>query len=262
MNKPLKGKIALITGSSQGIGKAIALELGSLGATIALNGRNPAKLQKANEELQKSGITTLLVPGDITQYEVCEQIVSKIILNFEKLDILVTNASITAAGNFADLPIEIFKTAMDSQFYGSVFPVKAALPDIRRSKGSIILISSLAGLFGLPKHSAYSCGKMALTAFTQSLQTEERNSGMNIGIAYVGFTQNDSEKRVLNQAGEWCEVPQRPPALQQSPGKVARGIAGMILHRQQRKVFSAIGKTQNLIIRFTPWIFRIISKKF
>ncbi len=262
MSTIFKGKVALITGSGQGIGKAIAMELGSRGARIALNGRNLVKLQKADEGLKKSGITTLLVPGDITSFEICGQIISRIILEFGQLDILVTNASITASGNFADMPINIFKTAMDSLFYGSVFPIKAALPELHRSKGHIILISSLAGLYGLPKHSAYSAGKMALTGFAQSLQAEEQNSGIHIGIAYVGFTRNDKEKRVLSISGEWCQVPDRPPVLQKSPEQVARGIARMIRHRQQMKVFSVIGKLQTLIIRFTPWLFKLISAKF
>lgn len=262
MNNPFQGKVALITGSSQGIGKAIAMELGSLGARIAVNGRNPAKLEKANQELIQSGITTLMVQGDITNFEVCEQIIRRIIVEFGRLDILVTNASITAAGNFADMPIDIFKIALDSLFYGSVFPIKAALPELHRSKGQIILISSVAGLFGLPKHSAYSSGKMALTGFAQSLQAEMRNSGIHIGIAYIGFTHNDKEKRVLNVLGEWCQVPDRPPLLQQSPEQVARGIARMIRCRQNRKVFSVAGKIQTRIIRFTPWLFKIISRKF
>lgn len=261
MNNPFQGKVALITGSSQGIGKAIAKELGSLGARIALNGRNPAKLEKANQELIQSGITTLLVQGDITNFEGCEQIISRIILEFGRLDILVANASITATGDFADMPIDIFKTTMDSLFYGSVFPIKAALPELVRSKGQVILISSLAGLFGLPKYSAYSAGKMALTGFTQSLQAEMRNSGIHIGIAYVGFTRNDNEKRVLNISGKWCPVPDRPSVFQQSPEQVATGIARMISHRQNRKVFSVIGKIQIRIIRFTPWLFRMISGK-
>lgn len=262
MNNSFQGKVVLITGSSQGIGKAIAMELGSLGARIALNGRNPAKLEKANQELIQSGITTLLVQGDITNFEVCEQIIRRIIEEFGHLDILITNASITAAGNFADMPIDIFKTAMDSLFYGSVFPIKAALPELVRSKGQVILISSLAGLFGLPKYSAYSAGKMALTGFTQSLQSEMRNSGIHIGIAYVGFTHNDKEKKVLNVSGEWCQVPERPPVFQQTPEEVAKGITRMIRHRQNRKVFSVIGKIQIRIIRFAPWLFRMISGKF
>jgi short-subunit dehydrogenase len=257
-----QGKIALITGSSQGIGKAIAKELGLQGAVIALNGRNLAKLEKTNQELIQSGIKTLLVPGDITNFQVCEQIIGSILQEFNHLDILVTNASITAAGNFTDLPIEIFKTAVDSLFYGSVFPVKAALPELIRTKGQIILISSLAGLFGLPKHSAYSAGKMALTGFAQSLQTEVRSTGVHIGIAYVSFTRNDNEKRVLNESGDWCPVPARPPAIQQSPEHVAKGIAKMLRHRRQMKVFSAIGKIQLVIIRFAPWLFRMISRKF
>jgi NAD(P)-dependent dehydrogenase (short-subunit alcohol dehydrogenase family) len=262
MNNPFQGKVALITGSSQGIGKAIAMELGSLGARIALNGRNQSKLEKANQELIQSGIKTLVVQGDITCFKDCEQIISRIILEFGRLDILVTNASITAAGNFADMPIDIFKTAMDSLFYGSVFPIKAALPELIRVKGQIILISSLAGLFGLPKYSAYSAGKMALTGFTQSLQSEMRNSGIHIGIAYIGFTRNDKEKKVLNVSGEWCQVPERPPVFQQIPEKVAKGISRMIRRRQNRKVFSVVGKIQIRIIRFTPWLFRMISGKF
>lgn len=261
METSIKGKVALITGSSQGIGKAIALELGSQGAIIALNGRNTAKLDRTNQELIRVGITTLLVPGDITSFEICEAIIARIVLEFGRLDILVTNASITAAGNFTDMPVSIFKAAMDSQFYGSVFPVKAALPELLRSKGQIILISSLAGLFGLPRHSPYSAGKMALTGFAQSLQAELKKSGIHLGIAYLGFTVNDKEKKVLNIAGEWCPVPPRPPAVQQSPEKVARGIARMISCRQERKVFSVIGKMQILIIRFAPWLFKIIFRR-
>jgi short-subunit dehydrogenase len=167
----------------------------------------------------------------------------------------------SAEGNFADMLPEVFRTSFNSLFFGSVFPVKAALPEIIKTRGHIVFISSLAGFYGLRRYSAYSSGKMALTALAQSIRAETANTGIHVGIAYVGLTQNEKSKTTLNADGELVLVPPRPAHLQQTREKVAEGIAKMILKRQKRKVFSLIGVIQDALIRFTPSLFRQIAKK-
>lgn len=254
-----KDKVAVVTGSGMGIGKATALELCKQGAKVVLNGRNPERLQKAYTEFKERGFDVIAVPCDITRTEDCENLINKTIKTYGQLDILITNASVSMRERFEKLQPEIFANIIHSNINGSAFPAWYALPHLKKTKGSITFISSAAGFLGMPTGSAYSAGKMALTALAQSMRIELNGSGVHIGIVHVGFTQNEEEKRVLNANGELIPVAVRPAYLQQTREQVAKAVLRSIRKRNFKTVLSVIGKMNSIMSRFFPsLVIRII----
>jgi len=256
----LKNKTAIVTGSGMGIGKAIALELCKAGANVVLNGRNAERLEKTYQEFLQKGFTVVAVAGDVTKVSDCNVIIQKAIDSFGDIHILVTNAGVSMRERFENLQPEVFSQIIESNINGSAFPTLVALPHLKKTKGSVVFISSAAGMIGLPTASAYSAGKMALTALAQSLKIEMASSGVHIGIVHVGFTQNDVEKRVLNATGDLVPVASRPAYLQQTQEQVARSVLSTIRNRKFKVVLSLVGKINAFVVRFFPsLVIRIVT---
>lgn len=255
-----KDKVAIVTGSGMGIGKATALELCKQGAKVVLNGRNPERLQKTFTEFKEYGYDVIAVPCDITRTEDCENLINKTLSAYGKLDVLITNASVSMREKFENLQPEIFAQIVHSNINGSAFPAWYALPHIKKTKGSITFISSAAGMIGLPTGSAYSAGKMALTALAQSMKIELSGTGVHIGIVHVGFTQNEEEKRVLNARGELIPVAARPAYLQQTREQVAKAVLRSIRKRHFKTILTIVGKLNAFMVRFFPGlVIRMVS---
>ena len=252
MNSIFLNKVAIITGSSGGIGKATAIGLAEQGASIVINGRNRRKLELVKKELEQMGFDVLAVAADITSYEECERLMRETVNHFGKIDILVNNASLTMDDTFENLHPDIFAKVFISNTLGTIMPTKAVLPYVKSSKGSVMFISSLAGLHGLPAGSAYCAGKMSLTAFWQSMRIELNDTGIHFGICYVSFTQNDASKRMLSSDGKLVPIQKRPEILKQSQEKVASAIIKSIKKRRAKVVLSVFGKVTELVFRYFP----------
>lgn len=264
-NLYFQNKVAIITGSSGGIGKATAIKLCEQGASIVLNGRNETRLQATVDEFKALGYKAIGVRGDITSEQDCENIMTSAIKSFGRIDILINNGSLTMNDKLDSIDSNMFKDVFLSNSIGALLPTMAALPHIKKTKGSIVFISSLAGLHGMPSASAYSAGKMTLTSIWQSYRIEMSSTGIHFGICYVSFTQNDSDKRMLTSSGESVPVPKRPGFILQSQDKVSSTIVRLIRYRKSRVVLSffgkAVAKTFQLFPRLVLRIMIISQKK-
>jgi short-subunit dehydrogenase len=249
-----KDKVALVTGSSQGIGKATAIELCKRGATVILNGRTASKLRKAELELLNSGYKVRGIQADITSLDDCKRMIDETIQTFGRLDILINNGSLTMNESFEELNPDLFSKIHNSNSIGAVYPTKFALPFLKKTKGSVVFISSLAGLHSMPSASGYSMGKMALTALWQSLRIELNTTGIHFGICYVSFTENESSKRMIKADGTLIPVPKRPSFMLQSRQKVSRKIVGMVKYRRSKVTLSLLGKVIAFLFRHFPTI--------
>ncbi len=250
----LKDKVAIVTGSSMGIGKSIARELLQRGAKVVLNARNELRLRQTQIEFEKQGFPTLAFAADISDPEDCHDLVRETIAVHGRLDILVNNAGISMEGEIARLSPEVIRQVFAVNTVGSALMTQAALPYLQQTKGSVIFISSLAALFGLPRFSAYCASKMALTSFAQALSLEVSDSGVHVGIAYLGFTENDPDKSILGPDGKTMPQPKRNVFKAQPVDQVAGEIVQMIERRQTRRVFTRLGHLTSLVARFAPWL--------
>ncbi len=124
-------RVALVTGSSRGIGKATALLLALRGAKVIVNGRNIEKLEEARSEIEAAGGTVLAVPGDVTAPETCRQIVERAIDAFGRLDVLINNAGISMRGRFEEVNPRVMKQVVDLNLLGTAYMTRFALPGMQ-----------------------------------------------------------------------------------------------------------------------------------
>jgi NAD(P)-dependent dehydrogenase (short-subunit alcohol dehydrogenase family) len=249
-----KDKVVLITGSSQGIGKATADEFFRLGAKIVLNGRNAERLEKAAQDLKSRGAQVLAVQADITREEEAQKLLDRTIEEFGRLDILINNAGISMRGYFADLKPEVYRHVFETNVIGVVNLTIPAMEHIKKSSGSIIFVSSLAGIRGLPGLSAYCASKMSLRGIAESIRVEEAQSGIHVGLIQVGFTEIDFNKQTMSADGSLMTISDRSKFKAASKESVAKAIVRNIKRRKFITTLTRIGKLNAFIQSIAPWI--------
>jgi short-subunit dehydrogenase len=258
----LKNKVALVTGSSRGIGLATARELARRGAKVALNARSADKLASAAKQLESEGYTVMSVQADVSDPEACRVMIDRIAAEFGGLDILVNNAGVSMRSNFEDLTAETCREIIGINLLGCIYPTLYAVRRIKENRGSLVFISSIAGLIGLPTGSLYCATKSALRGFADSLRCELAPDGVHVGVVYVGFTENDPEKTVIGSGGTRIS-PGRPAHVTQAD--TAKKIADMIQRRNREAILSPIGMFAAAASRISPSAVEtaiVLSRKF
>ena len=249
-----KDKIAIVTGSSQGIGKATAIALAKQGAKVVINGRNADKLAKVEGHIKTITPNVLSIVGDVSDKVVAKNLIDEAVAHFGKLDILINNVGISMRGDVADLAPRVYETVFKANVMGKIYPTINALPHLRRSQGSVVFISSLAGIRGLPTLSAYSSSKMALRAITESIRIEEKQNKVHVGLVYVAVTKIEKNKVALASDGSDVVLKDRSERNVQSTEQVASSILKNISARKYVTVLSALGKINYYMQRAAPWL--------
>ncbi len=250
--KRFKDSVAIITGSSQGIGKAIAVELIKLGTIVVLNGRNSERLVLAEEELKSMGGKVSSFVGDVSVLGQAKALIEYTINEYGKLDLLVNNAGISMRGDFSELSPEVFNTVFNTNVIGVTNLTIPAMKYLRKSKGSIVFISSLAGIRGLPGLSAYCSSKMALRAIAESIRIEESKSGIHVGLIQVGFTEIEFAKQTVGPDGELMTINDRSKFKVQTRSSVAKAVIKNIKRRRFITTLSGIGKLNSIMQSIMP----------
>ena len=242
MNQEFKGKVVIITGSGQGIGKALAKIMAENGAKVVLNDYHEEKLNNSLKEIDKITEHYHGFLGDISDWDTCQELMRQAVEKFGAIDYLVNNAAIATRGSTEKLVHEIFSAMIRINILGSVFPAKAALPYLKKSKGYVLFISSLASFHGLPYNGVYCATKRALTAFEQSLYHETKHEGIRTGVAYVSFTENDPKKVIYDTDGTKIYMQNRNGVKKNTRKQAAYTLATMMSNRERRKIFGTRGK--------------------
>jgi short-subunit dehydrogenase len=256
-----EGKVTIITGSSRGIGKGIALELAKRGANIVLNGRNAGRLAEVENEIRKINNRVISICCDISTTEGGQYLIDEAVKAYGQIDILVNNVGVSMRGNVADLNPVVFKNVFESNVMVAVNPTIPALKHLRKTQGSIIFISSLVGIRGLPGLSAYCSSKMALRAIAESLRIEEAKYKLHVGLILVGFTEIVDNKETIIADGSSKTLEPRSGKGVQSIESVARAVAKNISKRKYISILSPLGKVNAFLQpRFPLLVERIILK--
>ncbi len=189
----LKGKCAIITGASRGIGKAIALKLASLGANIVLNYRSNEKdALEVENEIKNIGVEVLCIRGDISKLEEVENLVLKAKEKFGSIDIMVNNAGITKDTLILRMKEEDFDSVIDVNLKGVFNCLKAITPIMVKQKhGKIINMSSVVGISGNAGQINYSASKAGVIGMTKSLAKEVGSRGITVNAVAPGFIETD-----------------------------------------------------------------------
>jgi NAD(P)-dependent dehydrogenase (short-subunit alcohol dehydrogenase family) len=243
MNKNyFRDKVIIITGSNRGIGLLLAEKLLQAGARVVINGRNPEKLEQARKSLATPDDYLLAVKGDVTDPGDCKKLLAETLTRFDRLDILINNAGVSMNGYIQDLSPDVFKQVMDTNYLGSVYPTLAALPEVMRTRGSILFISSVAGLYGFPRFSAYSASKIPLTSFSRSLKIELTGKNVHVGISYVSFVENGPGKKIMDADGRLIDKPELDNMKYHSPELVVKKIMKQLTGRKFVSNYSLYGR--------------------
>ena len=197
----MKDKIVLITGSGQGIGKAIALKFVKLGAKVALNDikSQEENLKKVKEEIERSGAEANYYLADVSKFDEVQKMIEGIQKDFGRLDVLVNNAGICKDRTLAKMTLEEWQKVIDIDLTGVFNCTKAALPLIIQNQGKIISISSLVGQRGNFGQANYAAAKAGIIGFTKALSKEVGRFGVTVNAIAPGFietklTENLSEE--------------------------------------------------------------------
>lgn len=199
MDLNLHNKIALVTGASRGLGYATAELLAQEGAKVALNGRNPEALEKACQKIKSlTGIPPLPIPGDVSNPEIAETLVKKVVDEWGGLDILITNAGGPPAGKFETFGIEDWQNAVHLNFFSAVFLIRAALPYLRKSSSAAVLtitsISVKQPIEGLVLSNSV---RAATVGLTKSLALELGKEGIRFNSILPGWTATERVEQLL-----------------------------------------------------------------
>ncbi|MDG5854478.1 3-oxoacyl-[acyl-carrier-protein] reductase [Clostridium beijerinckii] len=189
----LKGKCAIVTGASRGIGKAIALKLASLGANIVLNYRsNEKEALEVENEIKGMGVETLCVKGDISKSEEVDNLINSAKEKFGTIDIMVNNAGITKDALIIRMKEEDFDNVIDVNLKGVFNCLKAITPIMMKQKhGKIINLSSVVGISGNASQVNYSASKAGVIGMTKSLAKEIGSRGITVNAVAPGFIETD-----------------------------------------------------------------------
>lgn len=186
-------KVALVTGATRGIGKQIALTLAKEGYNIAVNYRTENDdLAGLKKEIERNNVKCLLVKGDISNFEDCENIVKKVIEEFEKIDVLVNNAGITKDMLLMRMKKDDFEQVIDVNLVGTFNVTRNVIPYMMKAhEGRIINISSVVGVAGNAGQTNYSASKAGIIGFTKSLAKEVGSRNILVNAVAPGFIQTD-----------------------------------------------------------------------
>jgi short-subunit dehydrogenase len=255
-----KDKVVVITGSTQGIGKRTSEVLASKGAKIVINSRNPEKVNAVVDELRESGFEAFGIAGDVSDFGFCNEMTNAVIEHYGKIDYLINNAGLAAKGTIQESSPDVFEQIYRVNVFGSLYPTKAMISEIVKNKGGVLFISSLAGIIGLPSYSAYSGTKRTIVALAESLKNEVADQGVYIGINYPGFTENDTNKKVISVSGEEKILPKRTDVKVASLDSTVMNIVSQLEKRKFRS-YSFQGRMIQLIYRLSPTMSLYVLKR-
>jgi short-subunit dehydrogenase len=247
-----KKKVVIITGASSGIGKACAIEMASRGANLVLAARQYVTLCELTAELEKTyQIKAVAVQADVSKQEDCEFLIKQAVLTFSRIDVLINNAGLSMRALFNDLDLSVLKNLMDVNFWGTVYCSKFALPEILKTRGTIVGVSSIAGYRGLPGRTGYSASKFAMNGFLEALRTELLKTGVNVLVACPGFTTSNIRVAALSENGQAHGETSMEEGKMMRPEEVARIIVDGIAARKRTLVMTGQGK-------LTVWLNKLL----
>lgn len=198
-------KVIIVTGSSDGIGAEIARQLARKhGAqlTLVLAARNEERLREIAAECAGHGAQILVLPTDVAVEAQCRRLIAATVEKFGRIDALINNAGRSAHALLEEVQdLGWYEELMRINFWGSVWCTHAALPYLKASKGSIVAVSSLAGLIGVPGRTAYSATKFAMGGFFEALRAELKTAGVSVTTVYPGVVATRIRHHGFNAAG-------------------------------------------------------------
>jgi short-subunit dehydrogenase len=200
MKRDLAGLRLLVTGASQGIGRAIAFQAAMRVMRVIAAARSIELLEQLRDEVQANGQTLEIVQADVASIEGREAMVEAAMATYGGLDVLVNNAGIGATGHFAESSPDVLRAIMEVNFFGTVETTRAFLPLLAEGKTpALVNVSSILGKRAIPGRSLYSASKFAIEGWTQAIRAEFARFGIDVITINPGLTQTNFSQNMLER---------------------------------------------------------------
>lgn len=249
--RKITGKTVVITGGSQGCGRAAALKFAGKGYNVVVAARAPERLEAVAEEIMlksnnKAG-AGMAVATDITDPESVKQLAERVCETYESVDVLINNAGVCCSGPFADTTLEDWNNQLNVNCMGAVAVTQAFLPKILESRGSIVCVNSFGGVMPLRNMTAYTASKYALAGFTDALRYELAPKGVHVAQVHPGVINSDFLERAQFR-GDAAEKTQQTMSkmlnsgFAQKPEEIADAVIEAIETKKNEIVVGAFFK--------------------
>ncbi|MBI4471687.1 MAG: SDR family NAD(P)-dependent oxidoreductase [Acidobacteria bacterium] len=242
----MRDKVVVITGASSGIGAALAVEFASCGARVALLARRLDRLEALARKIGVSGNEVIALRCDVASDEEVKQALDDVRVRFGALDVLVANAGFGVSGKAEQLAVDDYRRQFATNVFGLLSPVLDSLPDLKMSRGRIVLLGSVSAYVSLPGHSAYSMSKFAVRALAEALWVELGESGISVTLVSPGFVESELRGE-QDTVPSWLVMPAR---------KAARKIVRAVALRRREVVITAHGRFVLFLERYFPALTR------
>jgi NAD(P)-dependent dehydrogenase (short-subunit alcohol dehydrogenase family) len=225
-----RGKVALITGGSRGLGLVLARQLAAQGARVAICAREQEELDRARHDLQSEGAEVFDIACDLRVREDVDRMVAKVLHRFGQIDVLINNAGIISVAPLEEMTLDDFREAMDANFWSSVYTTLAVVPEMRqRRTGRIVNITSIGGKIAAPHLLPYSASKFALFGFSRGLRSELMKDGIVVttvapGLMRTGSPRNANFKGKNRLEHAWFSIADSLPFISMDADRAAQQI--------------------------------------
>jgi short-subunit dehydrogenase len=256
------GRSIVLTGASSGIGRALALALAPQRPKLALAARDAGALAAVAAECEARGATAAAVPTDVTDPEAARRLIETAVASFGGLDVLVNNAGASMMARFDEIEdLALFEDLMRVNYLACVHLTHHALPHLKKSRGQIVVMASLAGITGVPTRTGYAASKHAVIGFFDSLRIELRGTGVDVTVIAPDFVVSEIHRRSIGPDGR----PLGKSPMQESRIMTAEECAALTLRAMERRrrlaVLSARGRWGRYVRLFAPGLIDRIAAR-
>jgi short-subunit dehydrogenase len=256
--RELAGMRVLVTGASQGIGRALAVAAATRGCKVIATARSAGLLNELAAEVQAANGTITTVAGDITNPADRQRMVDAAKEHFGGLDILINNAGIGATGHFMETKPETLRQIFETNYFALCEMIRVFLPVLKQGqKPAIVNISSVVGRRALPARGLYSSSKFAVAGFSEAIRAELAKDGIDVVVVNPGLTRTNFSKNLLENTARISMEHQRGMTSEQ----VAEATLNAVAAGRNEVTLTFKGKLLVLVARFAPWVVDFFAKK-
>ena len=258
----LIGKVIIITGASEGIGRALALAMAPLGCKLVLSARNESRLLSLAHEISCQGETPLVCTTDVTSQSQCQELIDATVEHFGCLDILINNAGMTMWSKFEALSdLNVLERIMQVNYLGPAYLTHAALPQLKLTQGQVVIVASLAGLTGVPAGTGYAASKHAVIGFFESLRIELAEYNIAVTTLCPDFVITQIHKRALDAQGKPLGATPIDESNVMTAEECAKMMLPVISGRNRMMITSLRGKLGRFVKLIAPGVIDKIARK-
>jgi short-subunit dehydrogenase len=252
MRPELSESVVVVTGASSGIGRATALAFAREGAALVLCARREAPLASAAEQCRARGVEALAVPADVRDESALRAVARHTLDRFGRIDVWVNNAGVGVLGTFDDVPPDVFRGVVETNFFGCVHGARAVLPHFSaQGHGVLVNVASMLGKMAMPYYTAYAAAKFAVVGFGETLREELIGTGVEVVTVMPAAMDTPFFEHSANYTGRAV----KPPRPVYDPDDVARAIVAAA-ERPRREVFvGGAARAMNALHALAPTLY-------